>query len=123
MEEAIQIVEKNTLILEASLVYKEYAYLLFKQGNYKEGFLVLEKYDQFNYQIFEKERLRASLKTQYWLLTYSFPQLPRLPERDGQVVINISKALGLNSVFVASFQKKSQCNHFKLEILGLPLNV
>lgn len=57
-EDAIQRVEKDTLILEGSLVYKEYANLLFKQGSYKEGFLALEKYDQFNSQIFEKEKLR-----------------------------------------------------------------
>ncbi|MCJ7758418.1 MAG: ATP-binding protein, partial [Gillisia sp.] len=57
-EEAIQRAEKDTLILEASLVYKEYANLLFKQGSYKEAFLALEKYDQFNSKIFEKEKLR-----------------------------------------------------------------
>ncbi len=57
-EEAIQKVENDNLILEASLVYKEYANLLFKQGSYKEGFLALEKYDKFNSQIFEKEKLR-----------------------------------------------------------------
>ena len=56
-EEAIQIVEKDTLILEASVVYKEYAYLLFKEKNYKEGFLALEKYEKFNSQIFERARL------------------------------------------------------------------
>jgi len=56
-EQAIQKVEKDTLILEGSIVYKEYANLLFKQGNYKEAFLALEKYDQFNSQIFEKEKL------------------------------------------------------------------
>ncbi len=56
-EEAIQRVEKDTLILEASIVYKEYAHLLFKQESYKEGFLALEKYEQFNSQIFEKEKL------------------------------------------------------------------
>ncbi len=58
LDKAIQIVEKDTLILEASIVYKEYAHLLFKQGSYKEGFFALEKYDQFNSQIFEKEKLR-----------------------------------------------------------------
>jgi signal transduction histidine kinase/ActR/RegA family two-component response regulator len=56
-EDAIKIVEKDTLILEASLAYKEYAQLLSKQGSYKEGFLALEKYDQFNSQIFERQRL------------------------------------------------------------------
>jgi signal transduction histidine kinase/CheY-like chemotaxis protein len=56
-EEVIQKVEDDTLILEGSIVYKEYANLLFKQGSYKEAFLALEKYDQFNSQIFEKERL------------------------------------------------------------------
>jgi len=57
-EEAILRVEQDTLVLQGSLVYKEYANLLFKQGSYKESFLALEKYDQFNSQIFEKEKLR-----------------------------------------------------------------
>lgn len=56
-EDAIEIVEKDSLILEASLVYKEYAQLLFKQEDYKEGFLALEKYEKFNSQIFERVRL------------------------------------------------------------------
>ncbi len=57
-EQAIQKVEKDTLILEASLVYKEYAQLLFTMGSYENAFLALEKYDHFNSQIFEKEKLR-----------------------------------------------------------------
>ena len=57
-EEAIQKVEKDTLILEASLVFKEYANVLFTMGSYEDAFLALEKYDQFNSQIFEKEKLR-----------------------------------------------------------------
>ena len=57
LAEAIQIVEKDTLILEASLAYKEYAQLLSRQGNYEEGFAALEKYQQFNSQIFERQRL------------------------------------------------------------------
>ncbi|WP_026839314.1 response regulator [Gillisia sp. JM1] len=57
LDEAIQIVERDTLILEASLAYKEYAQLLSKQGSYKEGFIALEKYEKFNSQIFERQRL------------------------------------------------------------------
>lgn len=57
-EEAIVKVENDTLILEASLVFKEYANLLFSMGNYEQAFLALEKYDKFNSQIFEKEKLR-----------------------------------------------------------------
>jgi len=56
-EQAIQRVEKDTLILEASLVYKEYAKLLFKEGSYKDAYFALEKFNHFNSQIFEKERL------------------------------------------------------------------
>ncbi len=56
-EDAIQIVENDNLILEASLIYKEYAQLLFKEESYKEGFLALEQYEKFNSQIFERERL------------------------------------------------------------------
>ena len=57
-EEAIQKSEEDTLILEASLVYKEYADLLFQENNFEKAYLALEKYDKFNSQIFEKERLR-----------------------------------------------------------------
>lgn len=57
-EEAIQKVEKDTLILEASLVFKEYANLLFAMGSYEQAFLAMRKYDHFNSQIFESERLR-----------------------------------------------------------------
>lgn len=57
-EDAIEKVEKDTLILEASLVYKEYAALLFEEGNFEEAFIALEKYNGFKDQIFENEKLK-----------------------------------------------------------------
>ncbi len=57
-EQAIKKIEKDTLIIEAALVYKEYANLLFSIGSYKDAFHALQKYDHFNSQIFEKEKLR-----------------------------------------------------------------
>ncbi|WP_010229267.1 tetratricopeptide repeat-containing hybrid sensor histidine kinase/response regulator [Gillisia marina] len=71
-EEAIQMVEKDTLILEATLVYKEYAQLLSKQGNYKEGFNALEKFQKYNSQIFERQRLSdiASANVKFDVIQY-----------------------------------------------------
>ena len=57
-EDAIEKVEKDTLILEASLVYKEYASLLFKEGNFEDAFIALEKYNGYKDQIFENEKLK-----------------------------------------------------------------
>ncbi|MFO8147379.1 MAG: response regulator [Bacteroidota bacterium] len=57
-EDAIEKVERDTLILEASLVYKEYAVLLFKEGNFEDAFIALEKYNGFKDQIFENEKLK-----------------------------------------------------------------
>ncbi|MFO7721267.1 MAG: response regulator [Gillisia sp.] len=57
-EDAIEKVEKDTLILEASMVYKEYAALLFKERNFEEAFIALEKHNGFKDQIFENEKLK-----------------------------------------------------------------
>ena len=57
-EDAIEKVEKDNLILEASLVYKEYAALLLKEKNFEEAFIALEKYNGFKDRIFEKEKLK-----------------------------------------------------------------
>ena len=57
-EDVIEKVEQDTLILEASLVYKEYAALLFEEGNFEDAFIALEKYNGFKDQIFENEKLK-----------------------------------------------------------------
>ncbi|QED37636.1 response regulator [Antarcticibacterium arcticum] len=57
-EEAIQLVEEDSLILQASVVYDEYSKLLYSEGNFEEAFLALEKFQDYNSQIFEQERIR-----------------------------------------------------------------
>lgn len=56
-EEAIAMVENDSLILQAADVYKKYADLLFRQENYREAFLALEKFNDYNSQIFEKDKI------------------------------------------------------------------
>lgn len=57
-EKAIVMVEQDTLILQASHVYEEYAKLLYAEGNFQEAFKALEKYNSYKSQIFEKERIK-----------------------------------------------------------------
>ncbi|CAM4150603.1 tetratricopeptide repeat-containing hybrid sensor histidine kinase/response regulator [Gillisia limnaea] len=57
-EQAIQKTEKDTLILEASLAYKEYAAVLFEEGNFEAAFIALEEYNGFKDQIFQEEKLK-----------------------------------------------------------------
>lgn len=58
-EKAVQMVEEDSLILQASDVYKEYAQLLFAEENYREAFLALEKYQDYKSRIFEQDRLKS----------------------------------------------------------------
>ncbi len=57
-EEAIQLVESDSLILQASVVYDEYSKLLYAEGNFEEAFLALQKFQEYNSQIFEQERIQ-----------------------------------------------------------------
>ncbi|HSP40737.1 MAG TPA: response regulator [Gillisia sp.] len=57
-EQAIQMVEEDSLILEASHVYKSYSDLLFAEGDYEEAYLALQKFNDYKSQIFEQERIR-----------------------------------------------------------------
>ncbi len=57
-EQAIQMVEQDSLILEASHVYQEYSNLLFAEGNYQEAYLALQKFNEYKSQIFEQERIK-----------------------------------------------------------------
>lgn len=57
-EEAIELVEKDSLILQAAVVYEEYAKLLFAEGSFEAAYLALEKFNHYNSQIFERERIR-----------------------------------------------------------------
>lgn len=58
LEKGIGLVEEESLILEASQMYKEYANLLYKLGNFKEAYLALEKFENYNSKIFEKEKIK-----------------------------------------------------------------
>ena len=57
-EEAIDLVETDSLILQAAVAYEEYAKLLFVEGNFEAAYLALEKFNHYNSQIFEGERIR-----------------------------------------------------------------
>ncbi len=57
-EKGIALVEEDSLILEASELYKKYADLLFKRGEYKEAYTALKKFEDYNSQIFETEKLK-----------------------------------------------------------------
>ncbi len=57
-EKAIEMVEEDSLILEASHVYEEYSKLLYAEGDYKEAFVALQKFNDYKSQIFEQERIQ-----------------------------------------------------------------
>lgn len=57
-EKAIKMVEEDSLILQASHVYEEYAKLLYAEENYQDAFIALEKFNNYKSQIFEQERIK-----------------------------------------------------------------
>lgn len=57
-EETIILTQKDSLILEASIVYKEYADLLYKEKRFQEAYNALEKHEKYKDLIFEKEKLK-----------------------------------------------------------------
>lgn len=57
-EKAIEMVEEDSLILQASHVFEEYSKLLFAEGNYREAFLALEKFNDYKSQIFQQEKMQ-----------------------------------------------------------------
>jgi signal transduction histidine kinase/ActR/RegA family two-component response regulator len=57
-KDAIEVAEEDSYLLEASQAYKEYAHLLYKLEKFDEAYLALAKYQEYNNQIFEKQRLR-----------------------------------------------------------------
>ena len=57
-KKSIPVVEADSLILLASVVYEDYSKLLFKQKKYKEAYLALNKYNDYKSKIFEKEKLK-----------------------------------------------------------------
>ncbi|MDT0676727.1 hybrid sensor histidine kinase/response regulator [Autumnicola musiva] len=57
-EDAIEVADEFSYLLEASMAYKAYAKLLFKTEDFKEAYAALDQYEKYNSQIFEKDRLR-----------------------------------------------------------------
>lgn len=66
-EEAISLAEKDSLILEASLAYDEFAEMLFKNGQFEEAYTALDKHLGLQGKIFEQEKLhqREAAYTRY----------------------------------------------------------
>lgn len=57
-KDAIEVAIDDYYLLEAALAYKEYSDLLYKLEKFEEAFVALKKYEDYNSQVFEKERLR-----------------------------------------------------------------
>ncbi|MCM4159759.1 response regulator [Antarcticibacterium flavum] len=57
-EKAVQMVEQDSLILQASYVYENYADFLYRSGKFKDAFLALERYNDYKSQIFRQERMQ-----------------------------------------------------------------
>lgn len=57
-EKALEMVEEDSLILEASHVYEEYSKLLFAEGDYKQAYIALQKFNDYKSQIFRQERIK-----------------------------------------------------------------
>ncbi|MFD0976214.1 response regulator [Salinimicrobium gaetbulicola] len=53
---ALEVAEKDTLIVDASFAYKEYAEMLVKTGAYKEAYSALEKHQKYREKFFQKEK-------------------------------------------------------------------
>lgn len=56
LQESIAIVERDSLVLEASDTYRAYADMLYAKGDYPEAFAALEKYQEYQGKIFEQEK-------------------------------------------------------------------
>ncbi|WP_081211397.1 tetratricopeptide repeat-containing hybrid sensor histidine kinase/response regulator [Salegentibacter sediminis] len=57
LAEAFKLAEKDSLILPASEIAKEYAALLFEEERYREAYINLSRYEEYKSKIFEKEKL------------------------------------------------------------------
>lgn len=53
----LKLAEEDSLILPASLICKDYAAMLFEKGEFEAAYQNLEKYNEYNAQIFEKDKL------------------------------------------------------------------
>lgn len=55
-EKAIAHAEEDSLLIEASFAYEEYAKMLYKSRNFDKAYLTLEKYYDLKEEIFQKEK-------------------------------------------------------------------
>lgn len=55
---SIDLAEKDTLVLPAAEAYYEYAEMLAGQGDFEEAYYAKEKYNEYNSQVYEREKLR-----------------------------------------------------------------
>ena len=55
--QGLKLAEKDSLVLPASLICKDYAAMLFEKGEFEAAYKSLEKYDNYNAQLFEKDKL------------------------------------------------------------------
>ncbi|MGA9325275.1 MAG: ATP-binding protein, partial [Salegentibacter sp.] len=56
-QNAAQIAEKDSLLLPASLVYKDYSELLHKEGEHARAYDALLKYNEYNSKLYQRDRL------------------------------------------------------------------
>ncbi|HET8885341.1 MAG TPA: response regulator [Salinimicrobium sp.] len=55
---SLSIAEKDSLFIEASTAYKQYANFLYKTGDYAEAFKALQKHNKYQDKVFEKEKIK-----------------------------------------------------------------
>lgn len=55
-EEAIALVEKDSLLPEASFAFEEYAKMLFRSGKFQEAYVALEKHQELKNELFQEEK-------------------------------------------------------------------
>lgn len=56
-ETSLEIAEKDSLLIEASFAYEEYAEMLLKSNDYKNAFHALEKHKEYQKKIFKEEKI------------------------------------------------------------------
>lgn len=55
-QQAIEMSEKDTLLVEATFAHKEFSKMLLETGHFEEAYLALEKHQDFREKLFQKEK-------------------------------------------------------------------
>lgn len=55
---SIKLAEDDSLVIPAAEAYKEYAHMLKEEGDFENAYTALEKYNSYNSQLFEREKLK-----------------------------------------------------------------